>query len=62
MERLCPFNNFSPCKGEQCAVSIKVEEEWTCSISMIGHEVFILADLKLQEQQTKQEAIQCEVH
>ncbi|MBE0600232.1 MAG: hypothetical protein IH607_00475 [Firmicutes bacterium] len=43
-KKLCPFNKFKPCVGEQCGASIQVEDGLhACSLQFIGHELYMLA-------------------
>jgi hypothetical protein len=51
----CPLNRLKPCIGEQCGWSINTGTHdaplWMCSIPFIGHELFVLTDTKLQQNQ-----------
>jgi hypothetical protein len=50
--RVCPFNRFHQCKGGQCAVSIEMEGKAVCSLEFIGHEIFTLTELMMQDEST----------
>jgi hypothetical protein len=49
-KKVCPFNRFRPCKGEQCAVSIEMEGKIVCTLEFIGHEIFTLTELMMQKE------------
>ena len=55
-QKLCPFNRFKPCVGQQCGASIKVDEGlYACSLQFIGHELYMLASTQIDGKTQREE-------